>query len=376
MAITVCLGVKTLHHPRAGGHFWAFLNWALGLKANGCRVIWAEEHDQFYPATQLADDLGRVRAQLAPYGLGDGLAAVPTWVGPPAPHPVPGYLAWEEAASADLFLNFAYAVPAGRLAECRRTALVDIDPGLLQYWMSRNQMQVDRHDLQFTIGETVGQPGSPIPTLGLDWIYTPPCVALDWWRPAPAAAGAAFTTVTHWGGDWAEDANGPYPNDKRTAFLPYLDLPTRTAQPLELAVFLAAGEAGEAEVLQRHGWRVGDSLSLTGTPADYRRYIQGSLGEFSCAKPSCRRMANAWISDRTLCYLASGKPAVVEHTGASRFLPEAEGLFRFTTPDEAARYLDVAADPERGHGAAARALAERHFDAATVTARVLERALG
>jgi hypothetical protein len=86
-------------------------------------------------------------------------------------------------------------------------------------------------------------------------------------------------------------------------------------------------------------------------------------------------MENAWVSDRTLCYLASGKPAVVQHTGASRFLPDAAGLFRFRDLAEAARCLEVvAADYERQAGLA-RALAEEHFDARKVVRTVLERAL-
>jgi hypothetical protein len=376
MPTTVCLGVKTLHHMAAGGHFWAYLNWALGLKANGCTVIWAEEHDEFYPAAQLTDDIARLRQRLTAYGLGEHIAMIPSWVDGPAPHRIPGCPTWEEAAEADLFLNFAYAIPQGRLDQCRRTAVVDIDPGLLQHWVHRGAMYLGRYDRHFTIGETVGRPDSPIPTAGRDWIYTPPCVATDWWRPAATPPGAAFTTVTHWGGDWMEDDNGVYPNDKRSAFEPYFDLPSLTRQPLGLAVFLTAEEEADRALLTAKGWRVENSLDVTGTPADYQHYIENSIGEFSCAKPSCRRLANAWISDRTLCYLASGKPAIVEHTGASRFLPDAHGLFRFETPEMAARYLDEAAANHAEHGAAARALAESHFSAATVTARLLDQVIG
>ena len=114
---------------------------------------------------------------------------------------------------------------------------------------------------------------------------------------------------------------------------------------------------------------------MSSTPWDYQRYLQGSRGEFSCAKPSTVRMQNAWVSDRTLCYLASGKPAVVQHTGPSRLVPDAAGLFRFHTPDEAARHLDTAAADYERHSRLARALAEEYFDARRVTASVLERAL-
>ena len=115
---------------------------------------------------------------------------------------------------------------------------------------------------------------------------------------------------------------------------------------------------------------------VAGSPAAYRAYIQGSRGEFGCAKPSCMAFQNAWVSDRTLCYLASGKPVVVQDTGPSRYLPNGEGMFRFSTIEAAAESLAAMnADYER-HCRAARALAEEHFDARKVTARILEVALG
>jgi hypothetical protein len=114
---------------------------------------------------------------------------------------------------------------------------------------------------------------------------------------------------------------------------------------------------------------------VAGTPWGYQRYVQSSLGEFSGAKPSYVLMQNAWVSDRTLCYLASGRPAVVQHTGPSDFLPDAEGLFRFRTLDDAAAAFDALATNYERHRQAARRLAHEHFDARKVVTRVLERAL-
>jgi hypothetical protein len=137
---------------------------------------------------------------------------------------------------------------------------------------------------------------------------------------------------------------------------------------------LCLGYDGERVELEERGWRVRHSYEVTSTPWGYQRFVQGSRGEFSCVKPSCVRLQNAWISDRTLCYLASGKPAVIEHTGPSRFLPDAAGLLRFRTMDEAVRCLEtVVADYERQCGLA-RALAEEYFDAGKVVGRVIEQA--
>ena len=176
----------------------------------------------------------------------------------------------------------------------RRSALVDIDPGLLQLWLSRGALSLERHDIYFTIGETVGQPGALFPDCGIEWHYTPPCVALDQWPAQGCQDGAPFTTVSHWASsrEWVWLDDEWHRNDKRTGFLPFLDLPRRTTQPLELALCLAPDEQDERQRLQDQGWRVQHAHEVASTPQDYQRYIQASRGEFSCAKPSCVRLQN------------------------------------------------------------------------------------
>jgi hypothetical protein len=247
--------------------------------------------------------------------------------------------------------------------------MVDIDPGLLQIWMRTGEIDVAPHDVYFTIGE------NGVPDAGLRWEHTPPCVSLSWWPPQRRAnETAAFTTVTHWHGpQWVGDLETGYCNEKREGFLPFLGLPASVSQPLELA--LPSEERDASVALRRRGWRVEESQRVAATPWGYQRYIQSSLGEFSCVKPSFVRMQNAWLSDRTLCYLASGKPAVVQHTGPSSLLPDAAGLFRFRTESEAVSAFDAVAGDYDRHCRLARKLAEDHFDARKVVSRVLERAL-
>jgi hypothetical protein len=278
------------------------------------------------------------------------------------------------ATEADLLLSLQYDMPEETLARFRRSALLEIDPGEVQIWLSKGELHVARHDMYFTIGETVGQPEARFPDAGLTWRYTPPCVALDWWPTTSAAGDAPFTTVGHWYGGWMEDEGGGYEDSKRDAFLPYVDLPGRTTQRLELALDLVSDDDDHV-LLRERGWQVRDSHVVASTPWDYQRYIQDSRGEFSCVKAHCVRLQNAWISDRTLCYLASGKPAVIEHTGPSRFLPDAAGLFRFRTLDEAAHCLESVAAEYEHQCRLARALAEEYFDAPRVVGCVLEQAL-
>lgn len=373
MSITVCLSADTIGYTEGGGHLWAYLNWALGLRALDCQVIWLEGINPSIPVHKVQANLAALKSHLERYDLAKCLALCSRTGEPLHGEATGDCLDIDAAAEADLLLNLRYGMRSNVVSRFRRSALIDIDPGLLQIWMSKGQIRVAQHDVYFTIGETVGQPGARFPDTGIKWQYTPPCVTLNRWPLHQAPASAPFTTVSHWHADeWMENENGSYPNDKRAGFLPFLDLPQRTAQPLELALCLADDDEDERMALQERGWRVRDAYAVASTPWDYQHYIQNSRGEFSCAKPSCMYLENAWISDRTLCYLASGKPAVVQYTGPSRFLPDAAGLFRFRVLEEAARYLEMAAaDYERQCGLA-RALAQEYFDARKVVGRVLE----
>jgi hypothetical protein len=371
----VCFaGTDVLGYPQAGGHRWVFANWALGLTAAGVdEVVLLDEVPHGWTPDELRARAQQLREHLGQIGVAAGLAVfqgdgheVPAASGP-------GFVRLDEALGADLLLNQNYGLPATLVRRARRSILLDIDPGLLQVWASHGWMPIAPHDAYFTVGETVGRAASPIPTLGLHWQYTPPAVALGAWPMTRAAPGAAFSTVTHWQADaWmVDDKERYYRNDKRTSFLRFVELPRRTGAPLELAV--GAMSEADREILTAAGWRVRDAWLLASSPADYRAYVQGALGEFSVAKPAYSRLQTAWLSDRTLCYLASGKPAVVEHTGPSGFLPDADGLFRVRDVDEAGRAIDrILADYDH-HCRQARAIAEAHFDACLVATRLLER---
>jgi len=376
MSARVCITGNTLSYPEGGGHFWVYLNWALGLRASGCEVIWLEVVTPDVDRPALSSFCACLKQRLERYEFGDAVVLCDDAgqeVDCAAAH---GFAGLERATDADLFINLRYDLSSAVIDRFRRTALLDIDPGLLQIWMSEGQIEVARHDLYFTTGETVGRVGSRCPDVGLGWQYTPPCVSLDLWPAAKASPGAAFCTISHWSGDeWVQRGEEIYINDKRAGFLPFLDLPRHAPAPLELALQLAPDEEEDRVMLQGRGWRLVDSRTVSAQPWDYQSYIQQALGEFSAVKPSCVRLQNAWVSDRSLCYLATGKPVVIQHTGPSRFLPDAEGLFRFQTLEEAASSLNaIMADYDR-HSRSARALAAEYFDAAKVATALLERAL-
>jgi hypothetical protein len=379
------------------------MQYVQGLRSIGCDVWWLEEAheaaggdvDQGLIATFLGrlDRFG-VRDRAILYRRhADG--AIDFVYGPPDP--------WGTLGRADLLLNFDYRIDESLLRASQTSALVDIDPGLLQFWISVGQIMLPEHDHYLTIGETVGLPGSSIPDVGLPWKQIRPAVSLSDWPVARSSSKAPFTTVSSWwGGDgkgeWVTDGTSSllYENNKRVSFLRFVDLPARTDHRLELALNIGTGDpsgeddgaavaslgspvgitdyiddATDLRTLRRHGWLVREAHEVAASPEAYRSYIQRSRGEFSCVKPSCIAFQNAWISDRTVCYLASGKPAIVQDTGPSSYLPRAEGLFRFSTVDEAAAALDRVQTDFARHSQAARSIAEEFFDARRIAESIL-----
>jgi hypothetical protein len=375
MSAVVCLApARTLAYPQGGGHLWVYLQWALALRALGHRVIWLEGIDARDPARDARAMVAALESRLKSYALADSLALFSLSDEPLPPDVAEGTLDLDAAAEADLLLNLWHSLPASVVSRFRRSAFVDTDPGLLQIWMTRGDVRVAPHHVYFTIGETVGTPAARFPDCGVRWHYTPPPVFLPEWPPMPADPTAPYTTVTHWWGSTFEFDGRTISEEKLVSFLEYEALPSRTRVTLELAVCLVEHYAHWRNRLEPLGWKIRQAWEVSATPEQYRAYIQQSRGEFSCAKPAYVNLANAWISDRTLCYLASGKPAVVQHTGESRFLPDAAGLFRFRNLDEALQALSAVESDYERHSRLARRLAEK-FDACHVVARVLEQAL-
>lgn len=377
MSVTVCIGTaNTLRYPQ-GGHLWVFLNWALGFRAAGAgQVIWLDVADRDEPPAGRRERIALLRSRLAPYGLSDSVALV-TPDGKALRDDDTGCLGPDAAAAAELLFDLRYDLPDALVRRFARSALLDIDPGMLQIAVECGRMPLAPHDVYFTISEGVGGPGWPYPTLGQTWIHVPPCVSTQHWPVLPPFADGAYTTVSHWEmNEWMVDADGtPYKNDKQAAFRGFLELPRHVAARLELAIHLA-GNCAEQAILEAYGWRVREAHDVAASPQDFQRYVQRSRGEFGCAKPAYVKMRTSWISDRTVCYLASGRPVVIQDTGPSRHLDGHAGVRRFRTLEQAiacVRDVEAAYD---AHASAARALAEEHFDARAVAARVLDYALG
>lgn len=254
--------------------------------------------------------------------------------------------------------------------------LLETDPVSLQVHLDGGDPvlaeQVGRYAHLFTYGQNIGRSGCSVPTGGVQWHGTRPPVVTDWWSDGPAPHGA-LTTVASWGdhgaGKDVSFGGATYRWRRDLAFAPYLDLPARAPVALEMA--LARVGAQDEARLRAHGWRVAPAAALA-DPADYRDYIRRSLGEFTVTKEQYTQTCSGWLSDRSACYLAAGRPVVTESTGAEDHVPAGAGLLTYRDADGALAAIEsVAAAPQR-HADAARELAREHLEAERVLREVCE----
>jgi hypothetical protein len=189
-----------------------------------------------------------------------------------------------------------------------------------------------------------------------------------------AGHGCRFTTVGSWRGAYGRiQYNGRTFGQKAHEFRRFIELPTRVPFVFEAALDIHGGDRGDAEALQANGWRLVDPARVASHPISFRRYVQRSYAEFSVAQGVYVETQSGWFSDRTVRYLASGKPALVQDTGFSRALPAGKGLVGFESLEEAVKgAVDIAADYAE-HCHAARRIAETYFDSDIVLAEFLHR---
>jgi len=235
-------------------------------------------------------------------------------------------------------------------------------------------MGLDAHDAFLTVGTNVHGPGCEVPTLGVSWHTFLPFVHRPMWSVTPDPGPAApFTSVTQW--KWEEvwlDGRA-ISVSKRDAYVAYLTLPRRAARVFELAINLDPHDrTGDHDRLVSNGWRIADPHVVAGSPSRYQQYLAASRAELACPKPIHRALRTGWFSDRSACYLGSGRPVVFEDTGLAGRLPTGCGLLLFRDEEEAAAAVAAVDRDWARHSRAARALAEEFLDARRCLPAMLE----
>ena len=123
---------------------------------------------------------------------------------------------------------------------------------------------------------------------------------------------------------------------------------------------------GPDRLLAEHGWGPVPAMGVSRSADAYRAFIQGSKAEFGVAKHAYVAHRSGWFSDRTECYLAAGRPALVQDTGWSAHLPAGAGLLAFSTMEEAIEGLARLEADYASHARAAADVARDHFEASRV----------
>jgi len=259
--------------------------------------------------------------------------------------------------------------------KCPVRILVDTDPGYQQINYAKGDLAerayIDAHTHFFTYGANIGRPECPIPLSGVDWRPTRPPVDVDLW-PVGNDEPDCFTTIASWDNHGKDiDYDGStYLWSKHVNFLKFLDVPKRRSDACFRMAMLPPNEEVRREV-EGSGWRLVDPLPVSADIDTYRAFIAGSRGEFTVAKDIYVRTRSGWFSDRAVCYLAAGRPAITMGTGFGGHYPVGDGLFEFATHDEALAAIDAIAGNYRRHGRAARDLAREYFGGERVVGALL-----
>ena len=366
-----------------GGQSWLYLNWLLGLARLG-HEVWYVEDDTVWPydpvQNTVTDDCTYAVRHLAScmerIGLPDRWAF---------------RLADREGAcwglserglrelygSCDVLLNVIGATDLREehMAAPRRV-YVECDPVTAELRLANGdehtRVAFSLHHQILTYGENYGAPDCDVPLNGIEYGKTRQPVDLEFWPMAYDPQARFFTTIGNYRHEGSDvEYNGQtYRWSKHHEWEKFLDLPRRTAQPLEGA--LKIDDPRDKERLEAHGWHVVPpfemSLDVFGA---YPEYFRRSRAEFTVAKDQNVRLRSGWFSERDACYLACGKPVVAQDTGFSNILPTGEGLFGFTTVEEAVGAIEAINSDYPRHCRAARAIAEEYFEARGVAARLL-----
>ena len=378
---TIVVAGSVAQRPLNGGHTWAVLQYVLGFRRLGWRVLFLDRlepemcHDRrgrpcsLERSLELSYFLGVMRR----FGLEQEFALFSDGGG--ATVGLSRKDVVDRVRGSALLLNvMGFLTDEEVLGATPLRVFLDIDPGFGQMWRALGLADpFVGHDRHVTIAERMGRADCAVPAVGIEWQTTRPPVVLDEW-PVSDRVGSSFTTVASWRGPFAPiEYEGTTYGLRVHEFRRLAPVPDLTGLEFEIALDIDSADAGDSELLERNGWRVVEPRTIAADPDAYRRYIAGSLAEFSVAKNMYVQTRGGWFSDRSACYLASGRPVVAQDTGFSECYPTGEGLLAFTTIEEACSAVEEVSGSWQRHSRAARTLAEDYFDAGVVLGRLLAR---
>lgn len=367
----IVLGVVLARCPRAAaGHTCATMNWALALRELG-HDVWIAEHlsaeelESPEPNGLLSPQEEFWQATAAEFGFEERECLI-------VKGESPRLEAFRDfAAGADLFLNYSGQFKRLDLLGPRtRKAYLDVDPAFTQLWVEvcGSDMNFEGHDVFLTVGTNINGETARLPKAGREWIPTLPPVAAKAWREIAGSVrnpAGEWTTVGHWYGYNNLEWNGRTYAGKRESLLAMRDLPVRARRACAMATDLKPAW-GDYDEFVEAGWRFYPSEEICRDVPAYLRFLAESRGEIGIAKAGYIESQGGWISDRSVTYLALGRPVVLQETGWTHAVPAAEGLLPFRDVESCARAINRIEDDYGTHSAAAARLADTLFSPAGV----------
>jgi hypothetical protein len=269
-----------------------------------------------------------------------------------------------------------------------KRVLIDSDPMFTQIQYTSGQKftsgkpgiseMIRAHNYHFSFGENIGQDDCLIPSEGLKWQSTRQPICLNYWSQIqlPEYDKASFTTLMNWTAGKKLLYNNEEWGQKNVEFFKLIQLP-EYLPALSFSIVLnktgGTTEVVPKEKIERSGWKILDPDSAAGDWISYQEFICQSTGELSVAKETYVKAKTGWFSCRSACYLAAGRPVVTQDTGWSKFIPVGNGLFDFTTMQEAIDALEIIMKNPEQHSASAREIAVEYFDSKKILNSLLEK---
>jgi hypothetical protein len=370
---TVVVAAALAQKAGNGGHAWVVLQYLLGFRRLGWSVVFVDQLPQGGCDHETA--CRDVQTLMDRFGFSSDFALLGTDGRVHAGIDRATLLA--RTGGAAMLLNVGgFLRDEDVLGAAAQRVFLDIDPGFPQMWAELGLADVLRgHDRFVTVGARVGRSDCVIPTCGREWFVTaPPVVLSEWPVSATTPAGSALTTIATWRGAFAPiEFQGATYGLRVHEFRKFAAVPAAAAVPCEIALDIHPADARDRESLTAGGWSIVDPRRVAGNVDGYRSYIARSAAELTVAKQMYVATHSGWFSDRSACYLASGKPVIAQDTGFSIDYPTGEGLLAFRTADDAVRAVRAITTDYARHAAAARRLAEEYFDSDTVLPRLVSR---
>ncbi len=396
-------------HPSLGGISWHYLQYLLGLRRLGHDIYYFEDSGQWpynfdggasgndWVSYDCSENVAYLNSLMRRFGLENRWSyRFPIrnqWYG------LSDSERRDVVNRADMLLNVSGSLEfPDHYRQVGRLVYIDTDPVFTQVKLARGEQdfrnRVDAHDVHFSYGECLS---ASVPRTGHNWQPTRQPIVLSEWRTSTAPRNG-FTTVMSWTSykplTYADKTYG----QKDVEFYRFLNLPM-TVRPIRLELALSniehvnwrteienmppivselmqgQPEWSSRELLVHAGWSVVDATETCRDLDSYRNYIQSSKAEWSVAKNGYVQGQSGWFSERSACYLASGRPVVVQDTGFPAVLPEGDGIFAFKTIEEATAAIEKIEANYAREAKVARAIAEEYFDSEKVLTRLVEEAL-